>query len=377
MRPARLSRCVLVPLTSLSLLAMGSGSVPASASLLPVALPDSAGLTTPLLAQGRMLDAAGRPTTGVARLYAWPAWSPTEPPGTITELPLVAWSVAAAGGGFVLRAPLDWAARTDNFVLFATHGDLRYERHLVSAGEPLEIRFDPQSESVDRSRDETVRPAGFIDKCQRKQLDKHGRQLTRVGELGTTQGVNATFSYVTGADSTVSVAVRTGDRWGVRGERHVANEQTSRYNQDVRFPEQHGIDSFFTYVRWEVNCNPEDFNPSEELSAEYWEGGGRLVAKHVPSCVGNRFTVDQPADSKFVRERNKAQKWSGAAHVLGAEFSASSGYSTNVNTTWTFSREQPSYKLCGSDDIPTLAHRVFVGLDKAPRSCPAHGPCPS
>src|SRR5207245_382376 len=83
-----------------------------------------------------------------------------------------------------------------------------------------------------------------------------------------------TFSYLTRADSTMSVAVRTGDRWGIRGERHVSNQQTAKYIQEVRAPEQHSIDSYFTFVRWRVTCNGEDFNSREELSAAHWEAGG-------------------------------------------------------------------------------------------------------
>ena len=377
MRPARLSRHVLVSLTCISLIALGPTVAPVAASPLFDSLPDSALLMTPVLAQGRMLDVAGRPLAGVARLYAWPQWSPSDPPGATTELPLVAWAVAGPGGAFALRTPLGWNHGTDNFVLFATSGDLRFEHHLVPAAltEPLEIRFDPRSQSVDRSEGGVVRPAGFIDRCHRKELDRHERQQTSVGEVGTTRGVNATFAYVTRADSTVSVAVRAGDRWGVRGERHISNEQTAKYIQGVRSPEQHSIESFFTYVRWEVTCNAEDFNPSEELSAEYWDGGGKLVAKHVPSCAGVS-ALAQEAGSTFVRDQNRAQTWSGAAHVLGAEFSASSGYSKHVSTTWTFGYDQSSYAICGENgERPTQSKRVFVGLEAPPRACPPRGPC--
>lgn len=405
-RPTPRRLPILLASVSLGLVPTWTVSPPAGASERSTArsttradVPDSAVLSTPVLARGRMLDAAGHPAAGVARLYAWPAWSASDPTER-TELPLLASSTAGPGGEFTLRAPSEAGAAslagagdgdTVNMVLLATSGEMRYEQHLAGRAQaairaagaergeaqaPLEVRFDPASGSVDRRPAGSVRPAGWFSNCYRKELARYPGQETMVGELGTTKGVNATFSYVSRADSTLSVAVKLGDRWGTRGERKVSNQQTARYVQQVRYPESHQIDSYFTYVRWEVACDGEGFATSEELAAESWDGGGTLVPKHVPSCLGSKYARAQAPDSDFGRDRNRAVSWKGAAFVAGAEFSASSGYSNYVSATWHFDKSEPGFTICGDNDVPTTSSRVFVGLDQPPRPCPKVGACP-
>lgn len=96
---------------------------------------DSATLSLPVIAQGRLLDAGGRPVAGTVRLHAWPRWAGTET--APVELPLVAWSQVGQDGVFALRstpgelALAGPAGKSRNLVLVAESGTSRYETHFA------------------------------------------------------------------------------------------------------------------------------------------------------------------------------------------------------------------------------------------------------
>ncbi|MGH9041999.1 MAG: hypothetical protein ACRDZ3_17405, partial [Acidimicrobiia bacterium] len=341
---------------------------------------DSATLSSSILARGRLFDAGGRPAAGVVRLYSWPRWTGTET--TPVELPLVAWTVTGPDGVFALRASRDPGAgaadRSRNLVLLADSGGSRYETHFARRVAPLawetgdsrpadalEVRLDPASEHVDRVDGRYASGEPLISRCHRRQLDEYPYVHTTVGEINTSDGVRrGSFAYEQREDSHVSVAVEiAGGGWGARGEHHLDNSTGAKTTFNINGGGNYRVESPFTYVRYNVTCNGEDFNSHEEIVAERWEGGGRQIAHNVPGCAGSPNARDYPAGAKVERDEREAYTWGGAASVGGASFKAHSGFSKFLRNVWEFDRSKPIHWLCGDDDVPSWSKRIFSGLE--------------
>lgn len=57
----------------------------------------------------------------------------------------------------------------------------------------------------------------------------------------------------------------------------------------------------------------------------------------------------------------RAYKWSVGANAFGVlKVSAQSGFSTNVTITYKYGTDNSVYYICGNDQVPTAAHRVFA-----------------
>ncbi|MGH2577881.1 MAG: hypothetical protein ACRDG9_09075, partial [Actinomycetota bacterium] len=268
--------------------------------------------------------------------------------------------------------------RSRNLVLLADSDGYRYETHFArrparlawsaSGGEPadaLEIRLDPASEQVDRVGDRFASGQPFVSRCHRRQLEEYPNIDTVVGEINTSDGVKVgSFAYEEREDSHVSVAVEiAGGGWGARGEHHLDNSTGARTTFNISQGGSYRIESPFTYVRYKVTCNGEDFNSHEEIAAERWEGNGHQIAHNVPGCAGSRFARDYPAGSTFERNEREAYSWDGAASVGGASFKAHSGFSRYLRNTWEFDMSKPMHWVCGDDDVPSESKRVFSGLE--------------
>lgn len=296
----------------------------------------------------------------------------------------MAWTAARSDGTFALRArhesraAAEAADRSHNLVLLADSGGYRYETHFArrparlawsaGGGEPadaLEIHFDPASEHVDRVGNGFASGQPLISRCHRRQLEEYANIDTVVGEINTSDGVKlGSFAYEQREDSHVSVAVEiAGGGWGARGEHHLDNSTGARATFNINQRGNYRIESPFTYIRYTVTCNGEDFNSHEEIAGERWEGNGHQIAHNVPGCAGSRFARDYPAGSKFERDARQAYSWEGAASVGGASFKAHSGFSRYLRNLWEFDMSKPMHWLCGDDDVPLDAKRIFSGLE--------------
>lgn len=268
--------------------------------------------------------------------------------------------------------------RSSNLVLLADSGGYRCETHFArrparlawaaAGGRPadaLDIRFGPASKQVDHVGDRYTSGQPLISRCHRRQLQEYPYVHTAVGEINSNDGVKrGSFVYEQREDSHVSVAVEVGGGgWGSRGEHHFDNSTGAKTTFNINQGGSYRIESPFTYVRYNVTCNGEDFNSHEEIVAERWEGGGQQIAHNVPGCAGSRFARDYPADSKFERDEREAYSWRGAATVGGASFKAHSGYSKYLRNIWEFDSSTPVHWLCGDDDVPSESKRIFSGLE--------------
>lgn len=341
---------------------------------------DSATLSLPVIVQGRLLDAGGRPLAGTVRLHAWPRWTGTET--AAVELPLVAWSEVGQDGVFALRSTPGQAAlagpagKSRNLVLVAGSGTSRYETHfarrpartawLSGADEPaesLDIRFDTASGDIESMAGPGRRP--MISACHRRQIEEYPGVETTVGEVNSSEEIEqAFFRYEEREDSHVSVAIEAGGGgWRAGGSHHLDSATSAKGTFNITDGGNYRLTSPFTYVRYMVTCG-DNFNDHEEIAAERWEGGGRQIAHNRLGCKDfPEHTRDYPAQYELERNKREAYTWGGAASVAGASFTARTGFSKQATSYWKFDRSKPYHQACGNDGDANNSSRVFIGLE--------------
>jgi len=187
---------------------------------------------------------------------------------------------------------------------------------------------------------------------------------TVVGELHTAKSQTASFTYGTTADSNIAVGF-TGPGaggWSLSGETHVANSLGSSVTWTAGADFHHLLSTGFHYVKRKTynNC----FGARYTVKATAWNGG-ETIGANAPDPSGkcrnspfNSHKSQYAAGGIFRRHAQRAVRYGGAARVLGLSLSATSGYSKNVEATWTFSGYG---SLCGDTDFPTRAQRIFAG----------------
>lgn len=180
-------------------------------------------------------------------------------------------------------------------------------------------------------------------------------QVTIGGTFSSVSGVSDTMKYTNGAVSTLGVGLEVngpGTSWSASG------TQSRSTSSTVTFPTHSGSASywhktFWQYAKWSSNCGP---------NADHFGNGGEVEVRPYAFAAGavesstsartlthcSYFT----AGSGFTLNSTSAVTWTNGvaiSNVIGINLSSHSGYSSTVETTYSFSA---SHHLCGYVNLP-------------------------
>jgi hypothetical protein len=339
----------------------------------------------PILATGRILDAAGHPVDGPIEVRAWPTGMPMSV-GDVVDPPLVTTGSADGAGLFTLRAvagpELRRLAEVNNgylnFVMaMPGGGEWHFSRYLgkqttLSHGsgvrwtarpetqpEPLEVSLPPASTfGTKAAGNPTHERQPYM--CGHYEVIRTERGSTKVGEINA-EGDTAENLFVYGegntADSDISVAVKGRGPWQLTGTHHVGTSDVARIGHHGGQLESMWFSSGFDYHLMRDECN------REKVIVHQWRGGIERHPQINQGCTvepyrGNREPYG--AGDFFERSANRAVTWTAAAEIFGASLTASSGFSEEVHMRLKFGSERLHW-VCGDDDVAILSKRVFSG----------------
>ena len=107
-----------------------------------------------------------------------------------------------------------------------------------------------------------------------------------------------------------------------------------------------------------------------EIRATAWVGSSRLGAdlQHLDNrCTEDhgQYIATHPRGARFTRDESKYATFPNAASVAvggtSVTLGARSGMSQWVTLDWKFGIKFPEHVLCGTDDYPPEASRIFAG----------------
>ncbi len=375
----------------------------------PATSPVSAVPRAPVIAEGVLRDAQGRPTAGALMLNL------IDPDPDAATAPLLAMGQSGPGGRFQLRledsAELRSLAATNdgylNLRLMAVTdrakgivmisrawdrgrwlGNLPNLEISLTADAPLsneqsvqlprlqasaaaaERRAARGQASVESSGPALVGASAIGSDnpyCYRVN-DEFRTAYTVIGELHTWRDMTATFGYGTSADSEISAgfSFNGGSSWTLAGQLHVGNSTSTRSTKTVS-SDYYGrtIRSQFEYVKYHYAgwfC----YDDAVYQAPWRWTGGG-IISGSSQARFDGRCGSTYPKyylygrNTSWSRSSSDFTNWSLAASVFGAGLRAQTGASTNADLTYTFGSATSYHRICGSDDYPARATRVFAG----------------
>jgi hypothetical protein len=208
---------------------------------------------------------------------------------------------------------------------------------------------------------------------------------TVVGEMHTANGIvkgngddghGTYFSYGSTSDSSIDVGIEesSGGPWNVSGSVHIGNSNGStqatiqpigsQFGYKIRsgFMHQHwhysgcstyeeSTTSKWTGVPYSLNSPPADSLPADynhNLDNDCKNANAFYTAVHFPGSAWSRTT-------------NQLHHFSVAFSAFGFEGGSQSGASRWVTMRWQWDNTSPKYWLCGDDNDPGDAHRIFAG----------------
>jgi len=362
-----------------------------------------------VIAEGLLRDAGGRPTSGTLLLNL------IDPDATSPAAPLLAMGTAGANGRFRLRLDPSpqlsaVAARQAGFLnmrLLAVSADAKGvamlsrrwdgKRWAPNAGPPqIDLTASAALTAAQRGELDRLRAAGTAAEQRaargRPSVEVTGATLagasaigsdnpyclrvndrfltayTVIGELHTWRDMTATFGYGTSADSDISAGFSFdgGKTWSLGGQLHVGNATSTRSTKTVS-ANYYGrtIRSQFEYVKYHYAgwfC----YDDTVYQSPWRWTGGGIIEGTSQAQFDGKCGRTYPKVylygrNTTWSRTDNDFWNWSAAASVLGLSLKAQSGASSSADLTYTFGSATSYHRICGSDDYPARATRVFAG----------------
>jgi hypothetical protein len=380
----------------------------ATLTLLAVlALPQIA-LADPVIAQGTVvvkqsggafLDEPPPPAQAEVGVF----FSPGGADGTTQDDTLVGTATTGADGSFTVtseNSEVLQSAAADNGgyinldVLANVNGDTYFEpitRQYLGGtwvdedgNAPADLIM--QSDKVTRNNEPTTGGGTYgaqpYNGCIRRdtKLESH-TGWTVIGELHNASDVRSSFTYGRRADSTVSRAYSLdGSTWKLKGTVKIGNDKGESGGGFLDYTQSadnwgHLLESQFVYtkVKHELTCA----SPFATIITDYsieptkWVGGSRVGADvsqfdHQCATTYSQWKTPFASGSTFTRDRSKYTTFNSAASVsfggIGFNFNASSGMSQWVTQSWTFGSQIAQHWLCGSNDYPIGAKRVFAGI---------------
>lgn len=203
---------------------------------------------------------------------------------------------------------------------------------------------------------------------------------TVIGELHVARDATGTFTYGKNsrADSHISIGVSSGG-WHLLGFRHVATTNVGEVSiKNTSEDWAHAITSSFSYglykhERWTVDPVTGariSCGSSQTKEARRWLGDigiGEDLSKYLHLCTTTYkpHALAYPPGSTFDRSSRKLTTWESAV-VVGVgngtlALRAWSGASKYVMYHYAFGPKYAQHWLCGNDDYPLYASRIFAG----------------
>jgi hypothetical protein len=201
-----------------------------------------------------------------------------------------------------------------------------------------------------------------------------------IGELHVARDASGTFTYGKGsrADSHISIGVSSGG-WHLVGFRHVATTNAGEVSiTNTSEDWAHKITSAFSYglyehERWtidpvtgaHISCGT-----SKTKEARLWLGNigiGENLSRllHLCTTTYKQYALPYPPGSTFNRSSSKLNTWESAAVVNVGNgtlaLRAWSGASRWVTYHYAFGSKYAQHWLCGIDNFPLYASRIFAG----------------
>ena len=339
---------------------------------------------------GAVVDAAGQGLAGAqVELYVEPR---TSEPGT-SALPLVATASTDPAGRFSLVAPStrEVLARLQddgvaNFVLVVRGDGLVLQRNLsrrpasviddvsnadaASANEPerrnaaarhaLRLVLAPGRAGVSPAPRRT--PLAPAPQCVYSVVAT-GRAWTTVGEIHVGGDATGRFTYGRTADSNIDVGFSaTGaGGWSISGTVHVGNSLSATVWAErgpgwgTKFKTQ------FEYEKRKYGGACQGY----KIVGTRWVGGTDTNEPVYGTGVCDAYpntSVPYGKNSGFFRDANRAYRWGTALTVFGVTLGARSGYSTSVSYRYSTGSQLGQHWVCGNNDYPLYATRIFAGL---------------
>lgn len=341
-------------------------------SNLPVPAP-----TGPVLLSGQVT--AATPAPGQLTVYL--ADEQDADFGVITAPSPIATADIGTNGTFLvnpavegrIQAAMDDSGRV-NLMVTGTFGGRAFLTNLVRQYDASQSRWTTTDESADLSislvADIPLEATPDGTRSLRQYVgctDSIARsyQVTSiVGEAQLSQRfAGGTFKYTGGKDSELGIAVQNGSGpWRAGGSTSVS-KQSSVSNEFPLGPNEHRvIYGNFQYHDIKTTCSTGYSVYSSTVAKPYaWNGGvwpGPTTTERY--CGGRQTQWRQPlaAGAVFVRDKTKAQTWSGGVTVHSVGLTTRAGYSTSVAQTWKAGK-QPTW-VCGSNAFPNASKRVFT-----------------
>ena len=208
------------------------------------------------------------------------------------------------------------------------------------------------------------------------------RAWTTIGELHTPADTEvATFTYGRKADSYIAKAFSLdGSFWVTKGTVRVANETGSSSSATIAYSTTrdrwaHEIQTEFVYTKYrtELWCaSPAAVKVSEafEIRATKWVGSSRLgrdLTQLDDRCAEDhaQWIAFHGRGAEFTRDENRYATFANAATVTvggtSLSLNARSGLSRWVSVRWQFGTKSTKHALCGTDEFPPSASRIFAG----------------
>ena len=370
---------------------------------------DGAVASGPVIATGRLIVASGGPPqdgdpsaiSGSVALYL-----PSISESASQDL-LVATATTGADGGFTLQTPVTPALAAAavandgqvNLDLVANVNGLSYHQAIIRSFvggawvdevgvAPAELMLSPVDAGVNPrlipgSAAGAMTGSTTYGICRTFRFPlASARAWTTIGELHTPADTEiATFTYGRKADSYISKAFSVdGSAWVLKGSVRVANESGSGSSATIsystpadRWSREIQTEFVYTKYRTELWCSsPAAVKVSDgyEIRATKWVGSSRLGAdlRYLDNRCSEtyaRFLAPYGRGFQFTRDENRYGTFTDAASVTvggtSISINARSGMSRWVTLKWQFGTKSTAHVLCGTDDFPPGASRIFAG----------------
>lgn len=206
---------------------------------------------------------------------------------------------------------------------------------------------------------------------------------TKVGELHTWDDMTGEWTYGKTADSEIEVGVKggSGDFQG-SGFIAVRNSLSNAVwaTESVRFGKQWKTNMKYVTERTKTTCGFWSSDPTYKIRATEWlaglvdgmdVSGGDGPAAAEQNIAHRSCWTQSSVDKGFEKISGKGYLYSAAASVGGFSARATSGYSTNLKTKWTFGSSKDYYFLFGTEAHPTTARVAYAssGSGSLPPDC--------
>ena len=219
---------------------------------------------------------------------------------------------------------------------------------------------------------------GWLDYCLYNRIQTWDA-ATPVMELHTYytgQHGTARYARASSADSDIGVGVKYGSTWSLEGTTHVGNSDEVSVSKSASGRFGWSLTSSFRYSRWQFSSNNNPIAcavppaPMYVVESVRWNGTSLATYGDLSSYDGKCATAyashndPMTGNDTFSRVSKRLITFTWGLNVstgLTINMAETSGASSNVTFDYWTGTDRSTYNLCGSDDFPAYAHRIFAG----------------